>query len=255
MKRHDDEQKVAEFLKSNRTPVPDREKKERDMLLFQTLLMERHLYGKKTFVVRIREQAEFIHPISWIAQFIIVLMGIFFTKVFDAEAAIMEISFMIPLIGITGSFEMTKCFYYNMWELEMSCRYDGREIAGVKMFLFGFCDLVILMILSCLVYRAGGGLAEIGLKILVPFNISTGIYLLVIDSAWLRKNNLLLLYAGGLMAGMEILIWSWIEKLLVIVEGEAVAMALVVSLVFLFGMGLRYYRNGDRKDEILWSLN
>ena len=244
---------IAEFLTENKTPVPDPDKKARDMLLFREVLKEQRISGKKSLWIRIPEQAQFIHPASWLVQLVIAFFGITFLYTHEGEMVFMGIAALVPFLGIAGGYELSRCLYCHMWELERTCRYDSRQNAGIKMFLFGLCDLAVLLLFSGAVYRAGGDLTQIGLYVLIPFNISSGVYLIAMEHISVRNGNLLLFCMGMMMLTLEMIMLKWTQWIAA-VKGGAVGAAFIISLFFLAGMTVRYYRNRNWEDRMLWNL-
>lgn len=248
------EKEIRDFLAGNAAPEPDGERKQADLALFRERIRELPGRRKKKFWTRLREQAEFVHPVSWAVQLLFALNGIWVAKQCGGETGIMCISSLVPVFAAVGGVEVSKAVHYRMWELERSCRYDTRNIAILKLFLFGMCDLAVLTLFSFLVYGEGGGLLHICQLVLVPFNISTGVYLFVLERFPMRNGNLLLLVLGGMMAGLQIFGWERWKMGPAVLGRAGTGAALVVSLLFLAGMAVRFCREKDREDEILWSL-
>lgn len=249
------EKEIGAFLAGNMAPEPDGERKSADMVLFEERVGQLPVCREKKFRVRLWEQAAFVHPVSWGMQILFLVFGIWLAEWYDGEMAIMGISAMVPLFAVVGGFELSKAVFYHMWELERSCRYDTRKIAGMKMFLFGLCDLVVLTFFSLLIYGEGGDFMYICLLVLVPFNFSTGVYLFVMERFPIRNGNVLLLGMGCVMSGVQITCWSWWENSAAVIEVSGAGMVLLVSLVFLAGMAVRFCREKNREDEILWNLD
>ena len=113
---------IRMFLAGNQAPVPDRNRKEADMVLFRERLRELPVSKDKNMWVRLLEQAEYVHPVSWAVQLLAVLTGIWLARGYGGELAIMGISALIPVFTAVGGFEISKAVHYGMWELERSCR-------------------------------------------------------------------------------------------------------------------------------------
>lgn len=245
---------ITAFLSGNETPEPDRNRKEADMALFRQQLQELPVSKDKNIWVRLWEQAEYVHPASWTVQFLIVLAGIWLAKGFGGKPAIMGISALVPIFTAVGGFEISKAVHYGMWELERSCKYDTRKIAGMKLFLFGMCDLAALTVFSLLIYGGGGSFMDICLWILVPFNIAAGSYLLFLERFPMRNGNLVLLCMGCGMATVQVSFGKWLETGLAVSGMTGAGMMLAASFLFLACAVLWFGRGKEREDEILWNL-
>ena len=251
----EDEKAVRRFLAGNEAPEPDRERKRADMELFRERVRRTPVCREKSFWVRLGEQAAFVHPVSWAVQILFLVLAVWMVKGWDGELAVMGISAMVPLLAVVGSFELSKTVYYHMWELERSCRYDTRKIAAMKLFLFGMCDLAALAFFSLLVYGESGDFVQICLLVLVPFNLSAGMYLLVMERFPVRSGNVLLAGLGCVMSLAQMFFWGQWKRGAVRMEGVRSGVLLAVSLLFLAGMAVRFCREKNREDEILWSLD
>lgn len=255
MRNRRNEREIKAFLSGNALPKPDERKKRSDMALFREMVRELPERREKKFPVLLWEQAAYVHPVSWAVQLMFVLCGFWLAKGVGGEGAIMGISAMVPLFAVVGGFELSKTFFYHMWELERSCRYDTRKIAGMKLFLFGMCDMAVLTVFSLLVCGEGGGFMEVCLLVLVPFNLSMGIYLFAMERFPVKNGNMLLLGLGCVVSGLWAVCREWAQPMSAVPGTAGAWLLLAVSLLFLAGTAVRFYRGKDREDEILWNLN
>ncbi len=250
-----DEKAVRGFLDGNRAPEADGERKRADLELFRERVRRLPVCREKSFPVRLWEQAAFVHPVSWAVQIVFLVLAVWMVRYWGGELAVMGISAMVPLFAVVGGFELSKTVFYHMWELERSCRYDTRKIAAMKLFLFGLCDMAALTFFSLLVYGEGGDFVQICMLVLVPFNLSAGIYLFVMERFPVRSGNVFLAGLGCVMSGGQTVFWSQWKREAVGIDGPGSGVILAVSLLFLAGMAVRFCREKNREDEILWNLD
>ena len=253
--RKKDERGVKVFLEGSHVPVPDRARKEADMELFREQVRKLPECREKKFLVRFFEQAAFVHPVSWLVQFLLVLCGIWFCVRYQGEIAFIGISALMPLFAAVGGFELSKAVYYRMWELERSCRYDTGKIAGMKMLLFGMCDMAVLAVFSLLVWESGGSCQDVCQRVLLPFNLSAGIYLFVMERFPVRNGNVLLIGMGCALSAAQLLFGLDMERLSDRLEMAGTGLFMGASLLFLAAAAVRFCREKSREDEILWNLN
>lgn len=249
------ERAVKAFLAKNRCPEPDRDRKRTDMALFREELEHLFIYGEKGFWERLWDVAAFVHPVSWGIQLLLLLWGVCLAKWHGGEAVAVGISATVPLLGVVGGFELSKAVFYHMWELERSCRYDTRKVAAMKMFLFGLCDLAALTVFSFLVYRKSGDFLHVSFLVLVPFHISSGVYLFILERFPMRNGNVLLIGAGCMMSVMQSLLWPYWESKIVEMETVGCVSVLAISVLFLVGMAVRFCQEREQEDKILWNLD
>lgn len=246
---------VRFFLAENRAPAPDAEKKRADMDLFREQVRHLPVCRKKKIPVRMWETAAFIHPVSWVLQMLFLLCGIYWAKWYGGKTAVTGIAAIVPLFTAVGGYELSKAVFYQMWELEKSCRYDTRSVAEMKLLLFGMCDLAALTVFSLLVYGESGDFLQVCFLVLMPFNVSSGVYLFLLEQFPARNGNVLLIGAGGMMSAVQILFRQDWERLTAALETAGTGLVLAASLLFLAGMIVRYCREREREDRILWNLD
>lgn len=251
----EEEKAVRVFLAGNKVPEADGERKRADMDLFRQQVRRMPVCREKPLWIRVWEQAAFVHPVSWAVQILFLAGAVWMAERWGGEMAIMGISAMVPLFAVVGGFELSKAVFYHMWELERSCRYDTRKVAAMKLLLFGLCDLAALSAFSLLVYRESGDFMQICLLVLVPFNLSTGMYLLVLERFPIRSGNVILAGLGCMMSGVQMVFWNQWRRGDVRLESMTGWEILAVSLLFLAGMAVRFCREKDREDVILWNLD
>lgn len=250
-----DEHEIKVFLAGNDVPEPDRVRRDTDMALFWEKVRELPECREKKFLVRLWEQAAFVHPVIWMVQFLFVLCGIWLAARYEKEIAVAGISAIVPLLAVVGGLELSKAVYYRMWELERSCRYDTGKITGMKMLLFGLCDMAALAVFSLLIRRGGGSYRDVCLLVLLPFNLSTGLYLFVMERFPVRNGNVLLIGMGCVLSVGQMIFGSDMKRLTVRLETTGMGLLMGASFLFLATMAVRFCREKNREDEILWNLN
>ena len=119
----------------------------------------------------------FIQVKTWLIQFLVVLLILGTTRAHVLDQSSLKTiinSYLICLIFSILFFldEIYKSFTSGMWILEQSFKYDLRQHTLVKLILFGFLDLLIILFIS-LVAKAALALSIIRLilYLLVPYNI------------------------------------------------------------------------------------
>ena len=172
------EEEISRIL--NRNKAPDiREEKMTNL--------KRELYARMecidilpqiSFPDRLLRQIPYIAPWVWALQVCVVLL---FAVAPELDRDGMEIFVFLsctgPLLAILPTVDIVRSFGCNMWEMEAACRYDLRQITGMRLCIVGGADVAVLVFGGVLYVRKQGSLWEFGLSVLLPFLLSSSVYL------------------------------------------------------------------------------
>ncbi|MBR3768358.1 MAG: hypothetical protein IKL10_09015 [Clostridia bacterium] len=93
-----------------------------------------------TFVRRLKNVISYISPLFWCIQSVFLLIFIFI----DYEK--FSILPVIPIVAVTALCEILKSAYFEMWELERTCKYDLRSLLITKLLITGTVDFILVII-------------------------------------------------------------------------------------------------------------
>lgn len=204
MKSQIEEQLLCKVLHQYKAPAPEQEQKELAKALAAKALARKPLTSGKPLLQRLREQAAYLSPATWILQAVILLF--FLSRSAGGYQNVTALSVLAPLLGVIGGCELIRSYGHNMWELEMSCRYNLRSIFALKMLILGTVDFLTL----AAVVGTGFGEAQFVLTavmVLVPFNLSNSLYLWMIVKLRHKCTNYVLAGTGIFLS----LIMQWIN--------------------------------------------
>ncbi len=210
MKSHLEEQRLRKALHQYEAPAPGRGQKELTKLLAAKALAKKPLTLGKPLSQRVREQAAYISPVTWILQAAVLLFTLSRLAAPYESQLFTTLSIMVPLLGIIGGCELIRSYGHNMWELEMSCRQNLRSIFAVKMLILGLADFLVLAAVICGMGLSGTKFALTAVMVLVPFNLSNSLYLWLIVKLRHRCTNYVLAGAGIFLSLMML----WINGML-----------------------------------------
>ena len=196
MRKRIEEQQLRKVLHQYTVPVPRPEQKELTKLIASRALAKKPLTQGKPLSQRLREQAAYISPITWILQAIGLLLAFSGLTGSNESQFFTTLSIMAPLLGIIGGCELIRSYGHNMWELEMSCRYNLRSIFAVKMLILGCADFLVLAAAIYGTGLSGTKFALTAVMVLVPFNLSNSLYLWLIIKLRHRCTNYVLAGTG-----------------------------------------------------------
>ena len=130
---------------------PDIEQREKIIALGQERMKINGMSGH-SYLSLFLSTFRFIHVHTWIIQFLVFLSGIAMVLNFSYLQSISEIMLCLTgVVFISVLFfieELFKSFTSGMWELEQTFKYDLRQHTMVKLLIFGFIDMGIVIVLS-----------------------------------------------------------------------------------------------------------
>ena len=182
---------------------PDIEQREKIIALGQERMKINGMSGH-SYLSLFLSTFRFIHVHTWIIQFLVFLSGIAMVLNFSYLQPISEIMLCLTgVVFISVLFfieELFKSFTSGMWELEQTFKYDLRQHTMVKLLIFGFIDMGIVIVLSFMTKSTVSlPLYQILVYLLVPYNIVC-IILFSLITVWRKRlhNYLLWLLSGGI---------------------------------------------------------
>lgn len=175
-----DQERIAQFLQKNQAPKPLPEK------VFRLKQEVRHQAESIPFAVlqhsslpdRLLRQLPYISPWIWPVQLLVLLLFFLLLRQQSIRVeTLVLLSSTGPLLAILPMADSIRSFGCNMWEMEAACRYDLRQITAMRLCIVGGGDILVLAFGSCLYGQKMSALWGFGLYILLPFLVSSCIYL------------------------------------------------------------------------------
>lgn len=179
--------KIEQKLNDYHVTQISKERMQETIVLANQELRKQKLMRVPSLLEVLRHQIQYISPVVWIAQIILLLfVSILLLKTeLNSEqinSTVVIISACSPIIALIGIPELAKSFLYNMWEIEDSCRFNLQKVLSMRMIIIGAVDILVISILlgvSSLNYN--GNIVDLILYMLVPFNLSSVLYFMIIS--------------------------------------------------------------------------
>lgn len=210
---------------------------------------------------RIWIQAEYLSIWFWITEGILLVAGIVLTQTADKESYITFGYVLSPLLAMIGFPAVLKSFSNGVGELEQSCRYNLREIFGMRILLTGVTEAVVLVIVLGIGELKEGSMMESVLKVFVPFLFSTAVYFWIIRHVSTKAVYSILAGAAVMLCigCMQLKTFCEMHPEILWIQKENVLSLAFLGALFLTVAGARQYLQfiGKKKkgwDE-LWSFN
>ena len=189
------------------------------------------------------------------------MAGIVLTQTADKESYITFGYVLSPLLAMIGFPAILKSFSNGVGELEQSCRYNLREILGMRILLTVVTEAVVLVIVLGIGELKEGSMMESVLKVFVPFLFSTAVYFWIIRHVSTKAVYSILAGAAVMLCigCMQLKTFCEMHPEILWIQKENVLSLAFLGALFLTVIGARQYLQfiGKKKkgwDE-LWSFN
>ena len=214
------EESIRVFLKSSGQPKIDDERKRQTLELLRMERKRLHVRSKKPYGQRVLEQVAYISPAVWLIQGTLLLFLLWGFCVRERQEILINLLFCAPMIGIVGFTEIMRSYWKNMWELEQACRYNLRQLLGMRLLIFGVVDFLVTYAVAMIGYEAGIKAWELLFFFFVPQMLSDCVYLYLLTKFRRRFQGSALLGAAVLMSFFWMSLLSeifehpqWIQRL------------------------------------------
>lgn len=178
------EKDLKRLLLKNQTPKPNPDEIEKVKKIVISEQKQILLIPSVSLWERITQQFFYISKVTWFIQLFIILTALASLTCIDHKNIPALLACLAPLVGVAVFPELLKGFYYNMWELEQSCRFNLREITAVRLLIFGITDLIGVILLSAVAMQLDSvSFMDCILYFLIPFNLANVCYLAAIQIA------------------------------------------------------------------------
>lgn len=204
------EQELGAFFRKEDLEAPDARRKQQGLELLRREREKLRLMPRLSYGRRIWNQAAYISPMAWIAQGALVLfLGFLLGEPYREQwEKLLILASFAPVMGIVGFTELLRSYREEMWELEQACRYNLRQLMGMRLLIFGAVDALIAVLIFLSGIRMGILLEQLLLLYLVPQLLSDCVYLRLLTRFRGRFQGAALL---GVAAGMTLL-WMRVNE-------------------------------------------
>ncbi|MEW9094233.1 MAG: hypothetical protein AB2417_04035 [Clostridiaceae bacterium] len=251
--------KIEKLLNSYQPPDVSNEQMKNTIFLAKQELNKKQSFLKASFIEVLREQIKYISPVIWIAQLIVlcltsILLWYFGNDVKETISVFSILSISAPIVALIGIPEIAKSFTCNMWEIEQYCRYNLQKIMAIRMVIIGATDLISMSILfSISAFYYDGNILSLILYVLVPFNISSIIYLFIFN--WVKgKTANYTVMAIGLFLAVG---FSQLSKYPKLYQSTSIwiwGVLFVITSLLLIWKIAETLNSMKNKEELLWNL-
>ena len=134
--------KWREILNKRELPSIDENKKRQSIEILKMEIANTEITVKESYFEKIKRYIPFMSKITFLFQFILLLVGILVIKSMNFEKTRLILSLVMPILAFLQIMELEKSFKYNMYEIEMSCKMDLKELISIKLIINTFIPQV-----------------------------------------------------------------------------------------------------------------
>ena len=138
--------KWRKILNKRELPSIDENKKRQSIEILKMEIANTEITVKESYFEKIKRYIPFMSKITFLFQFILLLVGILVIKTMNFEKTRLILSLVMPILAFLQIMELEKSFKYNMYEIEMSCKMDLKESISIKLIINTFINLCIICI-------------------------------------------------------------------------------------------------------------
>ena len=154
-----------------------------------------------------------------------------------------------PIIGIVGFTEIMRSYRQNMWELEQACRYNLRQLMGMRLLIFGIVDSLVACGVAIMGIGAGIRTWELLFFFFIPQILSDCVYLYLMARFRRRFQGTALLGAAVLMTFLWMMLLEGIpynpELMLRLADPLALALILLACVGLLALCCIRFLKGAE----------
>ena len=140
--------KWREILNKRELPSIDENKKRQSIKILKMEIANTEITVKESYFEKIKRYIPFMSKITFLFQFILLLVGILVIKSMNFEKTRLILSLVMPILAFLQIMELEKSFKYNMYEIEMSCKMDLKESISIKLIINTFINLCIMTVFA-----------------------------------------------------------------------------------------------------------
>ncbi|WP_350343135.1 hypothetical protein PRVXT_002415 [Proteinivorax tanatarense] len=197
--------------------------------------MKKIVPTKTPINVLVKEQLGYISPYLWLTQITFIIMLTLSTiNVTEPNVDLQRMLFTLtPMLAFFAGPELIKGAIYGMGELEEVCKNNMAKLIAARLFIIGSVNLLVLsLMVTYLSVQYSIPFTQLIIYGLVPFNIITGIHLLIFHLLKIRSSVIYLSISLCLIVLMKLI--TELSFFLVVTEAMWIIL-FVLSSAFMLG--------------------
>lgn len=241
-----------EILKTNVVPEINSYKKTQAIEKLKIEIINTEIIVKESYLQKVKRYFPFINKTTLFIQFALLFMGMFVITSTTFERTRLILSTVMPVLAFLQMMELEKSFKYNMYEIEMSCKIDLKEVVSIKLMIntvINLCIMTIFAYIAGVQFEYGSYLLII--YFLVPFMI-TNVINIKLTKLLKNKSNELTNITVMLLINIVLFVLNMNFPYVYETSSVFVWIALLVVTTYYFiKLIFEFY---EKEEEYIWNL-
>lgn len=244
--------KWREILNKRELPIIDENEKRQSIEILKKEIANTEIIVKESYFEKIKRYIPFMSKITFLIQFVLLIVGIFVIKSSTFEKTRLILSLVMPILAFLQMMELQKSFKYNMYEIEMSCKMDLKELISIKLIINTITNLIIMTIFASLTAaRFGNEIYLLTIYFLVPFMITNVINIGVMKLSKNKSNEIINITVTALM-NIVLLILN--IKFPCVYEMSSILVWIGLLCITVFYFAKAVYQFYEEEEDYIWNL-
>ena len=240
------------ILKKNAVPEIDYNKKYQAIENLKVEIANTDIEINENYFQKIIKQIPFINKTTVIIQVLLLILGMIIINYTSFEITRLLLSLVMPILAFFQVAEMQRSFKYNMYEIEMACKVNLREIITTRLIIMTVINLLIMtlfVIIAGTKFQTGINLLIVYL--LVPFLITN---VLTMELSKLLKNRQNDVANMGIALLVNMVLFVSHIRFPFVYENSCIFIWVIVLLISGFYLIRNIYQIYEKEDEYIWNL-
>lgn len=239
------------FCKDNFTTI-DEKKKKKAIEELKLEIVNTEIPVKESYFNKIKNYIPFTNKLTFVFQFILLLIGILAIKSMTFEKTRLILSLVMPILAFLQIMELERSFKYNMYEIEMSCKINLKELISIKLLISTFINLLIMTIFALMTgIRFNYESYLLIIYFLVPFLITNVANIAIMRLLKNKSNELINLGTMFIINALLLIInmrFPYVYELSSVFVWIGI---LVITIFYLIKAAYRFY---EEEEDYIWNL-
>ena len=244
--------KWKEILNKKNLPIIDEERKKQSMEILKSHITNTEITVKYSYFEKVKRYIPYMNKVTFLFQFILLLIGLLTIKSMTFEKTRLILSLVMPILALLQIIELEKSFKHNMYEIEMSCRIDLKELISIKLIISTIINLCIMTIFASVAGRHFEYESYLLIVyFLVPFMI-TSVSNIVLIRLFKNKSNEILNMTTMLLINVILFIIN--IKFPYVYESSSILVWIGLLCITVFYFIKAVYQLYEKEEDYIWNL-
>ena len=243
---------LKSFFYENKSIQIDEEKKNDAIENLKIEIDKIDIQVKENYFEKVKRYIPFLSKKIIIFQFILLILGINIITSTEFEKTRLILSTVMPILALLQIIELEKSFKYNMYEIEISCKLNLKELILIKLIIYAFVNLCIMTIFAII---AGSyfkySISLLILYFLVPLMITNTINIGIIRLQKHKSNELInfivMLFVNAILLIIDIKFPYVYET-----SNTLIWAGLLIIAIYYFVKNV--YEICEKEEDFIWNL-